>query len=343
MNKLTDYTKLAQTLTITILQQEYIVNNKNIEMIAQENNCSYANIKFLLKQYKIRKRQPKKKTILQNEIEKLKREYIVNNKTLKQTCDDNNWSYHSVLKTLSRLNIKKEFNLAYHRCNWKGYNEIPQTFIGNIKRNAKHRNIIFNITIEDIWNLYIKQNRKCALSGLEVKFQPQTASVDRINNSLGYCFDNIQLLHKDVNIMKWKYDQSQFINWCNKISKFQNNKIQIINNSQPCVHHNKIYKGYIATIRKGANSRNLTFNVTIEYLSNIFLLQKGLCALSGEEIIFHYKSNIKTASLDRIDSSKGYIEGNVQWIHKTISPMKLDYDQNYFIAMCNNIYTNSLL
>lgn len=44
-----------------------------------------------------------------------------------------------------------------------------------------------------------------------------------------------------------------------------------------------------------------------------------------------------TASLDRIDSSKGYIEGNVQWVHKRINKMKLDDSDTEFIEWCRLI------
>ena len=41
-----------------------------------------------------------------------------------------------------------------------------------------------------------------------------------------------------------------------------------------------------------------------------------------------------TMSLDRIDNNKGYIEENVQWVHKDINMMKRIYSQDYFIYMC---------
>jgi hypothetical protein len=44
-----------------------------------------------------------------------------------------------------------------------------------------------------------------------------------------------------------------------------------------------------------------------------------------------------TASVDRIDSSKGYIKGNVQWVHKTINKMKWGYSQGEFIEFCEAV------
>lgn len=72
---------------------------------------------------------------------------------------------------------------------------------------------------------------------------------------------------------------------------------------------------------------------------DLFLKQDKKCALSGLNLSFDNK-NI-TASLDRIDSSKGYIKGNVQWVHKHINIMKNKFDNEYFIEMCKKIAENS--
>ena len=50
-----------------------------------------------------------------------------------------------------------------------------------------------------------------------------------------------------------------------------------------------------------------------------------------------YQHQKTTASLDRIDSNKGYVEGNVQWVHVDVNYMKLDYDQDYYINICRLI------
>jgi len=49
----------------------------------------------------------------------------------------------------------------------------------------------------------------------------------------------------------------------------------------------------------------------------------------------------QTASLDRIDSSKGYIEGNVQWVHRKINMMKQSYTQEEFIELCQAVVRNN--
>lgn len=101
---------------------------------------------------------------------------------------------------------------------------------------------------------------------------------------------------------------------------------------------------YLARIRKGAKRRNIECSIDIEYIWQLFLEQNRKCALSGIELILPGKGQIKcninemTASLDRIDSSKGYIEGNVWWIHKDLNPMKLDLELKEFLYYIKQIY-----
>lgn len=98
----------------------------------------------------------------------------------------------------------------------------------------------------------------------------------------------------------------------------------------------------ILRARKGAESRGIEFNITAEYANSILESQNNKCALTGLDLIIpnrvdDFKKGIGTASIDRIDSSKGYIEGNIQWVHKDINFMKNDYNQNYFIEMCRKV------
>jgi hypothetical protein len=107
---------------------------------------------------------------------------------------------------------------------------IPSCFWKTVLYNAKKRNIDFQITKEDIIDLYLKQNKKCNLSGLEISFSETesqhlknntTASIDRIDNNKGYTKDNIQLIHKDINIMKNVFPEDKFILYCNLISNYK--------------------------------------------------------------------------------------------------------------------------
>ena len=83
---------------------------------------------------------------------------------------------------------------------------------------------------------------------------------------------------------------------------------------------------YWNIIRSRAAARSIPFELTIEYAWGLYEQQHRLCALSGVGLAFGVNAGSKpsntTASLDRIDNSKGYVEGNVQWVHKTINLMR---------------------
>lgn len=105
--------------------------------------------------------------------------------------------------------------------------------------------------------------------------------------------------------------------------------------------HGEISGNYFSRIKNAANRRKLEFSITKEYLWDLFLFQDRKCALSGEELIFakNYKDQInQTASIDRINSSKGYVEGNIQWVHKKVNFIKQALDDSVLIEWCRKIY-----
>jgi hypothetical protein len=107
---------------------------------------------------------------------------------------------------------------------WKGHEDLSMTHFNTIKRNAASRGISFEITIEYIWSLFISQEKRCALSGVEIALGSQrkhietTASLDRIDSHLGYFTGNVQWVHKDVNRMKMDLAESRFVELCRKIA-----------------------------------------------------------------------------------------------------------------------------
>lgn len=100
----------------------------------------------------------------------------------------------------------------------------------------------------------------------------------------------------------------------------------------------EISGSHFANIKKHANLRNLSFEIKIDYIWNLFLSQNRKCVLSGVELVFDKVRGKTTASLDRIDSSKGYIEGNVQWVHKDVNRMKTDFLESEFKEWVKKIY-----
>ncbi len=119
-----------------------------------------------------------------------------------------------------------------HSSQFLGMQDISGSYWSRVKNGASNRKISFNITIEQAWNLFIKQNKKCALSGVDLTLEPdwkkynknsklQTASLDRINSKRGYIKGNVRWVHKDVNYLRHKYMNDftdiELINWCRLI------------------------------------------------------------------------------------------------------------------------------
>jgi len=106
--------------------------------------------------------------------------------------------------------------------NYTGYKDITGTKWNSIKNNAKIRGLDFKITKEFIWELFLKQNRRCFLTNMPISYENGTASVDRITSSKGYLPNNIILVHKDVNLMRNKFSIEYFKTICNKVIKNDN-------------------------------------------------------------------------------------------------------------------------
>lgn len=115
---------------------------------------------------------------------------------------------------------------------------------------------------------------------------------------------------------------------------------------------------HFGTIRRSAmgggkfNRRVKEFSITIEQAWEQFVKQNGKCALTGLQLSFgegtqqqekHSSTSTKTASLDRIDSTKGYVVGNIQWVHKDVNIMKNDLDSKTFFYYCSLIHENRLV
>lgn len=104
--------------------------------------------------------------------------------------------------------------------------------------------------------------------------------------------------------------------------------------------YNAIPLTWFSMKQKGGTSRGYLWTITIEDVWSLYEQQEGLCALSGVPIKWADRGLTATVSIDRIDSSEGYILENVQLVHKDVNFMKQQFDQEYFINMCKAIADN---
>jgi len=109
---------------------------------------------------------------------------------------------------------------------WKGCGDLSGEYWNEIRKGARKRSLEFDITIEFVWELFKKQNRACPYTGEELVLvkslgldrKLQTASLDRINNDKGYIKSNVQWVHKQINMMKYKYTSEELVELCCKVA-----------------------------------------------------------------------------------------------------------------------------
>jgi hypothetical protein len=112
---------------------------------------------------------------------------------------------------------------------WKGvgdisgnwwYNHVQRSLFGKERRAYLEG----DLTINEAWELFNKQNSKCALSGVLLSIgdlPTDNASLDRIDSSKGYTLLNVQWVDKHINFMKRTYSQDFFIRMCERVTQYQ--------------------------------------------------------------------------------------------------------------------------
>lgn len=178
------------------------------------------------------------KTYLSISKEYLEEHYIKQNKGLKTIAHELGFKNKCVISSaLKYHNIpirKRTFRSQKILESWKnkaGHHTISMRYWFSVTSQAKKRQIDIDISVDDAYNKFVDQNGKCAISGMDIYFKTlgqkateQTASLDRIDSSKGYTKDNIQWVHKYINIMKWDLSQKEFIEWCTLVCNYQGNK-----------------------------------------------------------------------------------------------------------------------
>ena len=204
--------------------QELINLNLYQHQIAEQLNCSQATISNLCKKHGIII--PRKPAKNRKDITNLRVGMLL----VLEPCGINKylkWKCRCDCGKIKDIHAKHLISGIINSCgcirnrpakNRKGYGDISGSFFREIQRSAQKRNISFNITPQQIWELFVKQDAICALSGLKITLIPnkkkkdkQTASLDRIDSSKGYDIDNVQWVHKDINLIKRQYKQEYFL------------------------------------------------------------------------------------------------------------------------------------
>lgn len=157
-----------------------------------------------------------------------------------------------------------------------------------------------------------------------------------------------------------KSDSKKCRSCSNKEKHLNNVKNKVISHKGYSSGHQgtgDLSKTQLFRIKNGCEKRKIEWDknyMNTDNLWDLMVAQNHRCKLSGIEITLSKGKNTPmqtnhrnldysgwTASLDRINSNKGYIKGNVQWVHRNINIMKNSYDQDYFIDLCKKITDNA--
>lgn len=101
------------------------------------------------------------------------------------------------------------------------------------RERAKKRNLPIDIDLEFLIEMYEKQNKQCALTGIKfelkrtegekVKYTPFGPSIDKINHNQGYTKDNVRLVCVMVNLSLNTFGDECFDKMCEAYIKKKNN------------------------------------------------------------------------------------------------------------------------
>lgn len=124
----------------------------------------------------------------------------------------------------------------------------------------------------------------------------------------------------------------------------------IEHNKSICSNRGDEFTPFRYTLRS-IKKRTKEVNIDLQYLKDLWEFQKGICPYTGLSLTLPRESNLDEielpyrASLDRIDSNLGYVEGNVQFVSTPINLMKstmTDLETKQYLKLISS-YTSTFI
>jgi len=131
-------------------------------------------------------------------------------------------------------------------------------------------------------------------------------------------------------------DYNMWVKQCRLCENFRKNKTTHRRMKNASLEKNIKYVMRGAVTR--ANNKNMLFDIDVLYLTELFHSQNGLCKYSSRKMSFEVSSPNRL-SIDRIDSNKGYIKGNVVWCCWVANNIKQDLSNQQFSDWISDINT----
>jgi len=105
-----------------------------------------------------------------------------------------------------------------------------------------------------------------------------------------------------------------------------------------------------ANLMRAANRGDISqkIEVSLDYVYSVGADQDFVCALTGSELEFSRGGQIwlgkwcnpNSCTIDRIDSGKGYVKGNIQLITWKANCLKQHLDNEEFVEFCKDVAQN---
>lgn len=117
-----------------------------------------------------------------------------------------------------------------------------------------------------------------------------------------------------------EYSRNYRANNADKVSSTNKKQREIRKNDRSKMASVLLSKTYTGRKR---NTRILEHNLTTAYIQGILEKQNYCCAFTGIKLDHKTgKNNLRMASVDRIDSKKGYVENNIQIVLNSMNKAK---------------------
>jgi len=215
------------------------------------------------------------------------------------------------------------------------------------RRRNRGRNLENSITLHDIEGLIETQQNKCVYTGRELVWKSNhknKASIDRIDSSIGYIPSNIQLVTSQTNAAKWDMSDEDFMKWIMDIAHLNYKKCT--NTRRLNRNERHFLKGLLKTCRgstkiRRSRGRDLENSITLDDIEGLRETQQNKCIYTGRELVWkrHHKNK---ASIDRIDSSIGYIPSNIHLVTSQTNAAKSDMSDEDFMELIMDIVNHRL-
>ncbi|MCT7959011.1 hypothetical protein [Laspinema palackyanum] len=193
------------------------------------------------------------------------------------------------------------------------------------------------------------------------------ASVDRIDSSKGYSLDNIQFVAVMANLAKHSFSETELLEFCQAVYQnyhSQGRNVENITGGQdreleflpyqlnPVMFESSRvstridsyspFRQHLNLARKHAQMKGRECSLTLEDLKQLWERQGGRCVYTGWELENPGTTNgwlqcdrhPRRASLDRIDSTRGYRLGNAQFVAVMANYAKRDFEEAQLWEFC---------